>query len=667
MSHPMLRHAVAAAAAACVVPAFAQTTLPPVTVTGNPLGRSDWIAPASTLTGPDLPWRAQSTLGETLQHLPGVSSTYFGPTASRPVVRGLDGDRVRVLANGGTALDASSLSYDHAVAVDALAIERIEVLRGPAALLYGGNAIGGAVNLIDNRIPRRPLAGVTGKADLGWASGARERDAALLLEGGGPRVGLHVDAFRRAHGDVGVPTQLPCTRGDAAAGADRICNSAATAEGGAVGGSVFFDRGYAGLSASTYRKDYGAVAEDEVTIRMRADRLTFEAEARLGLAIESVKVRAGRSDYAHTEYEGAEVGTVFRNAGNDLRLEARHAKLGPLEGVIGLQAESARFSADGDEAFAPYSRTRQRALFLHEEWTTGWGRLTFGARTEHVQVASQGNPRSDRFAVGERSFRPASASLAAAWNVAPAWQVSASLAHSQRAPKDYELFANGPHVATGAYEVGNPELGVERSRHAEAGVQWKQGAHHARLDVFASRFSNYIALLATGAEHGGDAGEEALPELAYRGVRAAFHGLEASGSSRVWEAGGHQVDLQWRADVVRATNRDSGEALPRIPPVRAGVTALWGRGPWSARLGFDHFARQKRVPAGELPTAGYTLWEAGAGYRMQVRQASLLWTVRLQNATDRLAFSATSLLTQTAPGRVPLPGRSLKVGLQASF
>ncbi|NKE65259.1 TonB-dependent receptor [Ramlibacter sp. RBP-2] len=689
MSTNFVRAAIGAAAvAACGGSALAQSALPPVTITGNPLGGSDLVAPAAQLSGTGLTVRSQSTLGETLNQLPGVSSTYFGPNASRPVIRGLDGDRIRILSNGGTALDVSNLSYDHAVAADPLAMERIEVLRGPAALLYGGNAIGGVVNVIDNRIPRQPGEGVLGKADLGYATGGREKNAAAMVETGNSRLGLHVDAFRRRHGDVRVPAALGCTQGGVNRVEARICNSGSEADGGAVGGSLFFDRGYLGASATTYDSSYGAVAEDEVTIGMRSNRYSLEGELRPGGLVQSVKARAGHADYRHTEYEAAEAGTVFRNRGNDLRLEARHAKLGSLEGVLGLQVESARFSADGTEAFAPYSRTRQRALFLYEELATGWGKFTFGGRAEHVQVASEGSPLVARFAPASRSFNPGSASVGVLWNVAPRWQVTGNLAHSQRAPKDYELYADGPHVATGAYEVGSADLGKERSTHAEAGVQWKDGASSLRVNAFSSRFANYIALLGTGrlrdADGGGaggtgaaDCGDgtslesgcsaEVMPEMAYQGVRATFRGVEASGTMRAWDAAGHTVDVELRGDLVRAMNRSIGQPLPRIAPVRVGATGTWSRGPWSARLGFDHHAAQSRVPAGDRPTGSYTLWQASAQYRMQLQRASLLWYARLDNATDRLAYSATSILTQSAPGRVPLPGRSLKVGLQASF
>lgn len=674
---------------ACAGHLQAQTgaTLRDVTVTANPLGSSELIAPASQLSGAGLLLRSQATLGETLNTLPGVSSTYFGPGASRPIVRGLDGDRIRILSNSAAMLDASNLSYDHAVAADPISIERVEVLRGPGALLYGGNALGGVVNLIDNRIPRDPAPGASGKVDVGYASGSRETSAAALLEGGNERIGLHADAFHRSMGDTRVPVALPCTQNGVTSIARRICNSDGHSRGGAVGGSLFLDQGYLGMSASTLRNDYGSVAEDEVRIGMEARRVALEGELRgLGGAVRSVKAQASHSDYRHTEFDAGAPGTVFKNRGNDLRIEARHAPLAGLEGIVGAQAEHTRFSADGSEAFAPHSRTRSAALFLYEELPASWGKLSLGARGERVTVQSLANPLVPRFAPVSRSFSPASVALGGLWKAAPAWQLSANLAHSQRAPKDYELFADGPHVATGAYEVGNAALPKEKANQLDLGLQWTNGPHSLRVTAFASRFSNYLALLATGRMRDGEGngagagvsdcgdgtsvesgcGAEVMPEFAYQAVRARLRGLEAGGTLRLLDAAG-TLDLELRSDTVRADNLSSGQPLPRIAPWRFGATLVGARGPWGARLGFDHNARQDRVPAGELATAGYTLWHAALSYRVQAAGAQLLWYARLDNAADRVAYSASSILAQTAPGRVPLPGRSLKLGVQASF
>jgi iron complex outermembrane receptor protein len=244
--------------------------------------------------------------------------------------------------------------------------------------------------------------------------------------------------------------------------------------------------------------------------------------------------------------------------------------------------------------------------------------------------------------------------------LSPQWQVTGNLAHSQRAPKDYELYADGPHVATGAYEVGEAAMGLERSVNADVGLHWRGGTDSAWVNLFASQFDNYIGLEATGQVTDG------LPTLAYRQARARFTGLEVSGTHRLL-AGVQTLDLALRGDGVRATHLNSGQPLPRIAPVRVGVTLLWSQGAWGARLGVDRLARQDRVPTGEHSTPGHTLWNAAATWRLSAGGLGLLWFVRLDNAGNRLAYSATSILAQTAYGKAPLPGRSLALGLQATF
>lgn len=665
-----------ACAAACLFAAAAAQaqsgdapTLAPVTVTGNPLGATELIAPALQYSGTELLLRAKTTLGETLDGTPGVSSTYFGPNASRPVIRGLDGDRIRILSNGGASGDVSGLSYDHAVTQDPLTVERVEVLRGPAALQYGGSALGGVVNVIDNRIPREPLfdakGGVAGRADVGLASGNREQAGSALLEGGTDRYAVHADVMSRSTQDVAVPVSLACTRGGVTTWGRRICNSASEAWGGSLGGSLFFERGYLGASLSGFGTRYGTVAEDETNIGMQSTRLALEGEVReLGGALQSVKAQFVRNDYRHTEFDAGVPGTLFQASGNELRLQARHARLGALDGVLGLQLDASDFSADGAEAFAPYSRTRQAAAFAHEELATGWGRLSAGARLESVQVESLGHPALTRFTPGSRGFNPASYALGALWNLAPQWQLTGNLSRSERAPKDYELFADGVHVATNAYEVGNADIGLERSTNLDLGLGWKAGGHGAGVQAFVNQFDNYLSLEGTGQT--ATVNGTAYPVYRYTPVQARFAGLEANGRLRLI-GGARTLDLLLRADAVRADNTSTGQPLPRIAPRRVGAALQWAGGPWSARLGVDQIAAQDRVPDGQLPTEGYTLWNAAMTYRAKAGKSNLLWYARLDNIGDTLAYSASSILTQTAPGKAPLPGRSLKAGVQISF
>lgn len=639
--------------------------LPSVTITGNPTGATDLIAPAEALSGAGLLLRSKGSLGETLDGTPGVSSSYFGPNASRPVIRGLDGDRVRILQNSGASVDASGLSNDHAVPSDSISMERIEVLRGPGALMYGGSAVGGVVNVLDNRIPQERLfdarGGVTGRLNLDASSGRGERAGAALLEAGTDRFALHADVFSRVAHDVAVPVDLACSREGAAPVARAICNSGASSRGGALGGTLFLDRGRLGMSVSNYRSDYGTVAEDNVTIGMKSDRAALEWDMdRLGGWIQGFKLQASRSDYAHTEYDAGEPGTTFNSSGNELRLVARHVPLGPWQGVLGLQIESSRFSADGTEAFAPYSRTTQTALFAFEELLRSWGRLSVGARSEAVQVDSDGHPQLDRFAPGSRRFAPRSLALGALWNVASRWQLTSNLAYSERAPKDYELYADGPHVATHAYEVGLRDATLEASTNLDLGAKWKQGHHGLGVSAFVNQFRNYLSQEATGAM------VEELPVYAYTQVPARFSGIEANGRMRLFD-GASALDLELRADWVRAINSATGAPLPRIAPLRLGTALQWSQAAWSARLEANHVAAQTEVPVGQLASQAYTLVNASLSYRQTLGATDLLWFARADNLGDVVAYSGTSILTQTAPGKAPLPGRNLKLGVQIAF
>lgn len=689
---------ISAAAALTCQSAWAQNSpfapapsLKEITITGNPLGSSDLIAPSSSYSGTELLLRSKTTLAETLADTPGISSTYFGPNASRPIIRGQDGDRIRILNNGGGLLDVSGLSYDHAVTADPISIERIDVLRGPGALQYGGSAVGGVVNVIDNRIPREATfddkGGIGGKFDLGVATGNRERGAGVLVEVGNKRYALHVDAFDRNTASVKVPVELACNKSTGAFSARSICNSSSQVGGGGLGGSLLFDHGYLGASVSTYRSSYGTVAEPDVNIGLLSNRFALEGEAsQLGGVLQSIKGQYSATNYSHTEFTDAVPGTVFKNKGSDLRLEARHAQWGSIDGLIGFQLSENRFSADGDEAFAPYSRARQNAVFVYEEYAAQWGKLSFGGRLDAVKVASLGHPSLAKFAAASRSFTPASYAVGGLFNLTPQWQLTSNLAYTERAPKDYELFADGPHIATKAYELGNANLAKERATQIDLGAAFKQGANTFAINAYTSRFGNYIGLIQTGVQRNKTDGEinpmdnpanpgfsqasgnplELLPEFAYQQVRARFTGLEASGNLRLLE-GATPLDLALRADVVKAVNLATYQPLPRIPPARFGAKLKYTSGPLGASFGFDHAVAQNRVPLGDRVTAAYTLWNAALNYRQKAGSASLLWYVKLDNLTNALAYSATSVLTTTAFPAAPLPGRNLKLGLQVAF
>ncbi|AUG42857.1 TonB-dependent receptor [Pseudomonas chlororaphis] len=646
--------------------------LQPQVITANPLGSQQTAAPSTVLEGDDLTLQQQGSLGETLNKQPGVSSSYFGPGASRPIIRGLDGDRIRLLRNGVGALDASSLSYDHAVPLDPVNVDRIEIVRGPAALLYGGSAIGGVVNTFDNRIPTEAIEGIHGAGELRYGGADTTRSSAGKLEAGNGTFALHLDANSRQFNDLKIPGYArsrhapPSEDGNGKKG--RLGNSDGRQDGGAIGGSYTWDDGYAGLSYSNYDSNYGSPAEEDVRIRMKQDHYAFASELRnLDGPFSSLKFDAGYTDYEHREIEGGETGTIFKNKGYEARVEARHQPLGPLNGVIGTQVSRSEFSALGEEAFVPQTDTDSAALFILEELqATERLKLSLGGRLEHTRVDpdSKGNERFSQ-ADSSNSFTAGSLSSGAVYTLTPIWSVAATLGYTERAPTFYELYANGAHVATGTYEVGDANLSKEKAVSSDLALRFDNGTHKGSVGVFYSHFSNYIGLLGSGRTLNDEGEEDAggMPEYTYSGVRARFTGIEAQDHWKLGESAYGKFALELSGDYTRAKNLDNGEALPRIAPLRLNSGLLWELDRWQARIDVEHAASQRRVPDNESGTDGYTTLGASAGYHFDIGSSQWLAFVKGENLTNQTVRYASSILRDIAPAQ----GRSIEVGLRTTF
>lgn len=657
-----------------------------VTVTGNALGNNDGVLAVESLQGEELLMKSKSTLGETLSSSPGVASSYFGPNASRPIIRGMDGDRIKILSNSASTQDVSALSNDHALPHDPLVVERVEVLRGPSAIMYGGSAVGGVVNLIDNRIPNQPMEGVSGRADGSWDSGTKGSNAGVLIEAGNQQHALHLDVFGRNSDDVSVPDAMNCSKVGSAISANRICNSEQSSQGLALGGSVFWDKGYLGMSASTYDSDYGTVAEDTVSIGMRSNRVNLAAEVREPLTgLDKLSIQAGDTHYQHTEFEDGNVGTVFTQKGQDWRISAKHqpwsTSWGQLRGVWGLHAEKTQFQADGEERFMPSTQTGQSALYVVEELSQPWGTINLGLRSDQVTVKGEAFKTTPETS---QRFQPVSSALGLQFNVTPSLSLRSHLAQTQRAPKDYELRADGVHVATNAYEQGLSSLEIEKARQIDLGLHWTDGPHRVDVHYFVTRFNNYIGLNDAGVDVddqnvAGCIGGSCFPRYTFGAIQAEFSGMELKSH---WRLTGEKGlisktsdaiwDLKLQADQVRASNRDTGEPLPRIPPFRIGVHLSRLEGPWRVTVGADK-SNSPRTAVRQLPTPGYTLWNAQLAYVQKIKANQAIWYVKATNLTDQLAYSATSVLTSTALDEVsgrskaPLPGRNIKLGVQVYF
>ncbi len=640
--------------------------LPPVVVTANPLGSSlfDLVSPVSVLGGKDLPLRRESTLGETLSHLPGVSSTYFGPNTSRPVIRGLDADRIRILQNGIGMLDISALSPDHATAVDPLVVDSIEVMRGSAALLYGGSAVGGVVNVLDNRIPQEAISGFNGRVETRLGGAAGERSSAAVLEGGNGRVAFHADVYTRETDDLKIPgfarsSQKRTNDPQPEKPYGRLLNSSSTSDGGALGASLTSDRGYLGISHSSFNANYGIVAEENVRIDMNSARWDVAGEVHeLGTFVQGVKFKYGYTDYGHEELKAGDVETTFKNKGYETQIEATHARLGPFTGVFGMQLSNVDFSALGEEAFVPPVETGAQALFLYEEATFGDLKLTFGGRGERTVLDSAGG---DTFGEAQtRKFSAQSGALGALYSLNQNMVLAANLSHTQRAPSYAELFAKGPHVATSQYEVGDANLAKEQSNGADVQLRWRSGAHSASIGGYTTRFQNYIGLFNSGVNVGSN--HDLLPEAEFRAVQAGFQGFETEGKFRVIEGPG-SLDLKLRGDYVRATNLDTGAPLPRISPLRLGAGLDYQIGNFGASLDVTRAAGQNRVAPGELRTGSYTLTDAALTWRIKARALNLEAYLKGSNLFNQEARAHTSPLKDIAP----LPGRGVLVGMRGSF
>ncbi len=641
--------------------------LPSVSVTGNPLGlgSEELIVPVSVLNGRELSLKRESTLGDTLNGIPGVSATHFGPNASRPVIRGLDAERVRIMQNGVGVLDASSLSFDHAVSIDPLIIEQIDVVRGPAALLYGGSAVGGAVNAIDHRIPTEKLDGITGRTEARLGGPDSQSNVAGVVDAGNGQLAIHGDAYSRKTSDLDIPGFAVSRRKSEFDGTPRInsgklVNSSANGDGGAIGASLTFDHGYLGASYSELNNNYGTVAEEAVRIDMKSQRWDIASEFHdldklgLGNLINRVKVRLAHTDYEHQELESGVVGTTFKNHGIEGSLEAGHTpintSLGNVNGVLGFQFQNTTFEALGEEAFVPSTNTQSQALYVYEELPIDQFKLSLGGRAEHASVDASANAK---FGPAQNSnFNPTSYALGGIYTFNPNWSLASNLSHNERAPSYFELYANGPHLATGQFQVGDPNFGKERSNGIDAQIRWKDGKNSFSVGPYYTRFSSFIGLLDTGNTQAG------LPVAQFTEVEASFKGFEAIGKFALDD----HLNLNLSGDYVRATNLTTGDPLPRIAPLRIGAGLHYQKNSFGARVDVLHAFDQNRTAANELATDGYTDVSALVSYKLPTKLNIELFA-KANNLLNQEIREHTSILKDIAPQGA----RAVLIGFRSDF
>lgn len=652
----------------------AAETLPDVTITASPLQTPlvDTAQPASVLTGDRLKQRTAPTLGATLAGEPGVHDSGFGLSAGRPVIRGFDGARVGVARNGLDLFDVSASSPDHAVADDPLTLRSVEILRGPATLPYGGSAIGGLVNLVGDEIPASRLDGLSGEAQASVDSGAKGRQAAAALRAGKDGWNWTVSGFTRRSDDYRFPGNAVV--GDPASASGRLPNSATRAQGASVGASRVADWGMLGMSHSSYDSRYGIPAEEDVFIRMSRERseLLGEFDAPLP-GLEMLRLKYADSRYRHDEVEapGGEIGTSFRSRGREARIELLHAPIAGLRGAFGLQWRERTLRVSGEEAYLPDNDDAMRALFWVAERRIGKVRLELGARHESTRLRPDGDWGSPG-----RDFSMNSLSAAATIPLSTGYEASIVLGVAARAPVADELYANGPHAATGTFEIGNPDLPHERSTNLDLSLRKTDGILRWKAGVYANRFGDYLYGHASDVNGDGladrvdetgaianaplspDAGE--LLRIEYDRAKARFHGIEAE---VVLKPEGSA--LQWRAfaDLARGRIEDGGN-LPRMAPARVGLGAEWAQGDWSGFVNWLSVRRQDRIAALETPTDGYQRVDAEIARRVRLSSGAEA-TLFLQGRN--LLDAPIRLHTSFVKDSVPMPGRSLVAGVRARF
>ncbi|MEJ2538706.1 MAG: TonB-dependent receptor [Gemmatimonadota bacterium] len=639
-------------------------------VTAGPLAsRQDELFQAARVVGGrELRDRLQPSLGETLADEPGLSSTYFGPGSSRPVIRGLGGDRVRVLENGVGTGDASNTSPDHAVSVDPATAERIEVVRGPATLLYGISAIGGVVNVLDVRVPHeRPSELLVGEFLATGGTVADEKALSGHLVGAlGPVVVRGSGSWRDTR-DYNIPGYPDLDEAEAIAEGQEpglLENSGTENTSVSLGASWLGGRGYLGVAVTGYDQLYGVpghghhddeepVADEEEAVRvdLRQRRLDLHGELRFGTGLfEALRLRVGGNDYEHVELEGSAVGTRFTNDQWEGRLEARHRTLGIFQGAVGLQGSTRDFAAIGDEAFTPPSNTDLLAAFAYEEADVGSARFQLGGRVEWQRSSESVDDFSE-------SFFGMSLSTGVRWDLSDPVSLSLAGSRSVKLPTAEELFSDGPHLATRSYEVGDRDLSKEVAWSVDATLHVHWAELRGEVSAFYNAFDGYIYPAFSGNVR------EGLEEVIYSQADARFLGLEARGEFELFHRGEHHLGVEVQGDWVRATLVDADQPLPRIPPLRLSAGLRYEGQPAHARLTVRRVTEQDRVAAFEDPTPGYTMLDASAGYRLFVGWGVHEIVLQARNLTDVDARNHVSLLKET----VPLPGRDLRLMYRVAF
>ncbi|BED89034.1 outer membrane protein [Pseudoalteromonas sp. MM1] len=680
----------------------------------------EMISPVSVLSGDELKNKSKPTLGETLKGLPGVNASYFGPVSSSPIIRGLDGPRVKITQNGLDASDASRIGPDHATSSDSLAAEQIEVLRGPSTLLYGSGAIGGVVNVVDNRIPTSNLNDLTGAAEYSHDTVSNSNTVAAKLETGNDGLNFHFDGTKRSGDDYDTPTfSITDEDGDVET-ANTVENTFIDSDTFNVGTSYVGDHLTVGFSYGSIETDYGipghehhdhdhegeteeehdehADEEEEESVYAHLEQDRWQGLISYALDnnwIENINLRVGYTDYKHSEIEDGEIGTTFKNETTEARLNVEH-KLAQWHGMIGYHYSESDYDAIGEEAFTPASVTTTHALYLLEEREFGDVTLELGARIEDYEITStiteaehdhshdeeeedhdEGEEESIAYS---ESFTNVSASAGAIWQYTPGQSIALSLSHSERAPLSAELLSNGLHIATGTYELGlgyhiednevhfEPEdIKQEKSTNLDLSFRRFSGDFGYTVNFFYNDIKNFYYQENTGLVYDEEDGlesaigahDDAVAVYQFASKDAELYGIEFDVH--------YQIDsnamVKVFGDSTRAKLKDDEGNLPRIPANKLGSELQYNLGDLQLTLTGTHYFEQDDISAFETKTDGYTIVDAQANYQLSLGAIDTQLYLNVDNITDELGFVHSSFIKDKAP----LPGRNFRFGIRGYF
>jgi iron complex outermembrane receptor protein len=618
---------------------LAQQTHFSESLTVSPNGRDTFESyqPATVVGGEDLQQRLGNTLGATLASEPGVNVRTFGSGNARPVVRGLDNDRVLILENGARTGDLSSQSADHGVTLDPATATQIEVVRGPATLLYGSSAIGGVVNLISDEIATRPLTGVHGAATVQGATADENAGVAANLSGGNGKVAYRVNGSAQQTDDYDTPDgKVPNSQSNSKSGGGSI---ASTGENGFLGGSYQY-----------VDTRYGVpfVEEGGTTLHPRRHRVDVRGEKRnLRGFLSGIKFQGGFRDYQHDEIEASgEVATTFKNKVTEGNLYLNHRAFGPLTGTFGVRGEYRDYTASGEEALAPPTTQKSLSGFFYEELTFRHVAVQFGGRLDHASFDPNG-AAVERPEVVKRQFTNVSGSVGVLGHLRDDLTLALNLARAARNPSLEELYNLGPHAGNFAFEMGDPTLRTEVAYGADLSMRYRKDGFSGEGTVFINRIDRFIFPFQTGDV------QEGLPVVNFISADSKFTGFEA----HVDAALTRDLWLVLGGDSVRGELSGGDGALPRIPPHR-----LW------AGLRFEHkgfhlegevktVGKQDRVYGAETPTDGYTVVNFHGSYQITTGHTVHTVTVRSDNLGDELYRNHLSYIKDLAPEM----GRSFKL------